>query len=192
MIVRRLSVVAVALSLLLPGAASAKDAGAIDGYKTNDFFRFWPEGKNAPEGHRLKKKNTTPSKHMSTAEYEADDGSSMANVRIVGWPMNKPEAVANDDEQVVERSIAGIRKNMADERWPDPEQFEIAAAGRKLACLRTPQNKKAEMVYCVTPMKGRVMEIQYLASIEAHDKRERNDVMQGFVRSLTEHMEAAK
>lgn len=176
-----------------PVVASAQNADVIDGYRTNDFFRFWPDKDESPDGYRLKKKNSNPAAHMTTAEYEAEDKASFANIRIFGWPLNKPEPVSADDKSVIDQSIAGTLQNIKDQGWEEPEQFEITTPdGKNLSCLKTLQTKQAEFVYCATSVKGRVMEIQHLASVEARPEDERERVAKEFVQSLSDHIAGAE
>lgn len=188
-----LSIVVSMMCVGAPVLAQAQDADVIDGYRTNDFMRFWPEGEDSPEGYRQKAANTDPSAHMATAEYEAEDGSSFANVRIVGWPIEAPAPIADDDAEIREKSIAGILQNVEDEGWQEPEEFELVTGSENaLSCLRTLQTEQAEFTYCVSPVKGRLMEIQHLASVEAHPSDERSEIAESFIKGLFDHIQAAE
>lgn len=185
---------AFACAAILSLPALAQEPDLIAGLRTNDFARLLPKGGDAPNGYSQKAIQTDPSKHLVVADYEADDGASFANVRVVAWPPDNPAEIASDDAEVIVKSTDGIRKMMGDEGFPEPEAFDLTTpAGQKLSCLLTEQKPGvAEFVYCVMPVKGRLMEIQHFASVEARDATARRDTLEDFTGGLVDHVAEAE
>lgn len=188
----RLTVIATA-ALAIQSPLMAQDADLIDGFRTNDFARFFPDGDDAPSGYRQSGLDTDPSLHLATADYDAEDGASFANVRVIAWPPNSPEPIADGDTDMVEQSIDGARAMMEEEGFEDATRVVFSTEdGGDVECLLTEQNPQAEFIYCATIIKGRIMEIQHFASIEARDNEARRDVAEAFVGELVDHMIAAE
>lgn len=180
-------------ALFLTSPVVASDADVIGGFRTNDFARFLPDGNQGPEGYVQTEVSTDPASHLATANYEAEDGMSFANVRIFAWPFDNPAAVTDDDGDAIAQSVAGIEDMIADEGFPAAERFETrSGAGRDITCLETTQSDAIGFIYCVAPVKGRVMEVQHFASIAARPAQERRELAEHFVGALIDHIDAAQ
>lgn len=170
--------------------ANPADKDVIDGFRTNDFMRMWPD---EVDGLRQSSKQSDPSEHDATAEYKAGDGSAKALGRVYAWPTASPEPVKPGDEDVMKIVFAGVEELVEKQQKKPVESYSITSkGGTELSCREGEQKPGTRYVFCAVPIKGRVFEVQHISLSRDRSPEELHAATERFVGDLTDALVDAK
>lgn len=138
---------------LIPGAACA--AGP-------DFVDLWPA---EVLGLKRQSAEALPDKPLTFAGYGTEADGAKAVARLYGWPLEAPVAVQDFDGPEMGRSVQNMAEAIAAEQEkPAVPQVITSPAGNRLRCLGAEQQSGAvQFLFCATPVKGRILEVQHVA-----------------------------
>ena len=150
--IAKATLLAVGLALV-PGLAAAE---------TVDFVRLWPA-----EVQGLKRQNAEalPDKPLTYAAYGTEGDGAKVVARLYGWPLESPKPVLDFDGDDMRRSVQNMAEAIEAEQGKPAAPFVVTSPqGNRLNCLQSEQQSGAALfLFCATPVKGRILEVQHVA-----------------------------
>lgn len=138
---------------LIPAAARATGP---------DFVALWPA---EIQGLKRQSAEALPDKPLSFAAYGTEADGAKAVARIYGWPLEKPAPVQDFDGPEMTRSVSNMAEAVAAEQQKPAAPYVVTSpGGNRLRCLNAEQQSGAvQFLFCATPVKGRILEVQHVA-----------------------------
>lgn len=130
--------------------------------ETPDFVRLWPA---EVQGLTRQSAEALPDKPLSYAAYGTEAEGAKVVARLYGWPLEDPKPVQDFDGPDMRRSVQNMAEAIeAEQGRPAAPYVVTSPQGNRLKCLHSEQQSGAALfLFCATPVKGRILEVQHVA-----------------------------
>lgn len=153
---------AAVLAVTLGVTLQAQSDSEIEGLRTNDFARMFPQSVGGLERHKI---DTFPDKQELRAEYADKDNTRKALVMIYTVDPNSQQAAKENDpylDVVIASAEEAMKKDGA-----KPERHALTSkGGANVRCIDAIQSGDVLHSLCAAAVKGRIVEVQPLSRVD--------------------------